>query len=95
MATKAFSPPDSRESTFRALPGGWTRISMPQLRMSSGSSSSRVALPPPKSSWKVCWKASLMMRTCLGLKMFFISAVMPEMISSSSFLERVTSSRGR
>ena len=62
MATKAFSPPERRESTLRALPGGCTRISMPQLRMSSGSSSSRVALPPPNSSVNTRLKFSLMAR---------------------------------
>ena len=30
---------------FRLFPGGCTLISMPQLRISSGSSSSKVALP--------------------------------------------------
>ena len=92
MATKAFSPPERRESTLRAFPGGCTRISMPQLRMSSGSSSSRVALPPPNSSVKVCWNASLMTENCRA-KMVFISSVMSAMMPSSSFLDLSTSSR--
>ena len=37
MATKAFSPPESSEMVFSALPGGWALISMPQSRMFSGS----------------------------------------------------------
>ncbi len=57
---------------MRALPGGCTRISMPQLRMSSGSSSSRVALPPPNSSVKVCWNASLMTENCRAKMVFHL-----------------------
>ena len=92
MATKAFSPPERRERTFRALPGGWTLISMPQPRMSSGSSSSRVAMPPPKSSVKVSPKAVLMTPNCWE-KMDFISPVISAMTFSSSSLDRRTSSR--
>ncbi len=92
MATKAFSPPDSRVMIFKALPGGCTLISIPQLRMSSGSSSSRVALPPPKSSRKVSPKAWLMVWNSRW-KMAFISAVIAVMMSSSSFLACSTSSR--
>ena len=40
MATKAFSPPDSSVMVFSCFPGGCTRISMPQLRISFSSSSS-------------------------------------------------------
>ena len=92
MATKAFSPPDSRVMVFSAFPGGWTLISMPQLRMSSGSSSSSVALPPPNSSWKVWPKDSLMLWNS-RLKMVFISPVICPMTSSNSLLAFSTSSR--
>ena len=39
----AFSPPERRDSVFSVFPGGWTLISMPQFKISSRSSSSRVA----------------------------------------------------
>ena len=92
MATKAFSPPLKRVMVFSAFPGGWTLISIPQERMSLGSSSSNVALPPPKSSRKVAWKASLMRANCWA-KISVISLVMPSMTPVSSALAFSTSSR--
>ena len=77
---------------FRLLPGGWTLISMPQFRMSSGSSSSRVAFPPPKSSVKVPWKASLILINW-SAKIRSISPVTSAMTFSSSVLDWRTSSR--
>ena len=92
MATKAFSPPESREMVLRALPGGCTRISMPQFKTSSGSSSSSVALPPWNRSRKVWEKASLIRLNWL-VKMAVISWVMPEMMSVSSLLDLAMSLR--
>ncbi|CAN3999133.1 PadR family transcriptional regulator, partial [Dysosmobacter welbionis] len=83
MATKAFSPPDSREMVLRVFPGGWALISMPQPRMSSSSSSSNLAVPPPKSSWKVVWKLSDSSLNC-SAKILVISSVISPMMFCSS-----------
>ncbi len=40
---------------FSCLPGGWTRISMPQVR-GFLILRTRAPLPPPNISVKVCWK---------------------------------------
>ena len=58
IATNAFSPPDSRLIFDTAFPGGCTLISMPHSSGSDSSSSVIDALPPPKSSMKVCLKFS-------------------------------------
>ena len=56
VATKAFSPPESNVMVLTCFPGGCTRISMPQVRGFSGSSSTNAPLPPPNISSKVCPK---------------------------------------
>ena len=92
MATKAVSPPESRESVVSALPGGCTFISMSQLSTSSPGSSVSSALPPPKSSVKVARKLSFIAVNS-RVKIVLISPVMSEIIPSSSFFAFSTSSR--
>ncbi len=92
MATKAFSPPESRDRVRRVFPGGWTLISMPQPKTSPSSSSSKVAWPPPKRSRKVSRKEAAMSRNC-SLKMAVISRVISPMTPASSPLACWTSSR--
>ena len=92
MATKAFSPPESREMVLRVFPGGWALISMPQRRMSLSSSSSSVAWPPPKSSVNVVWKLSERSLNCWA-KIAVIWSVMSLMMPASSSLAFSTSPR--
>ena len=73
IATKAISPPDISEIVESVFPGGWHLISMPLSRILSGSSSTREAFPPPKSSLKVWRKASLIRVNC-SAKTFCISS---------------------
>ena len=83
MATKARSPPERRVRVFRAFPGGWTRISMPQFRISLGSSRISSPRPPPKSSVKVSLKL-LATASNSTRNIFSISPVSSETICSSS-----------
>ena len=67
-------------------------ISMPQPRISFSSSSSSLAVPPPKSSVKVSWKLSLSSLNC-SAKMTVIRSVISVMIRSRSPLAFSTSLR--
>ena len=92
IATKAFSPPESRLMVETALPGGCTRISIPQSRTCSSSSRTKAAFPPPKSSRKVPRKLSSISRN-RSMNSFSISVVMSRMMSFSSVRAFSTSSR--
>ena len=73
------------------LPGGATRMPMPQESTSLSSSSTRLASPPPNSSVKTRPKFSLMARK-LSVKMSFIWPDRLVIILVSSFLLPSTSS---
>ena len=77
------SPPESRLRLRMVLPGGWTRMSMPQPSTSFSSSRTSAPRPPPNRSAKVRAKASWM-RENSRRKMSSISRVIPRMTPSSS-----------
>ena len=56
IAVSAFSPPLSSDILIVSLPGSRAIISISASRISSVSSSSMSALPPPNSLRKICWK---------------------------------------
>ena len=73
------------------FPGGWTLMSMPQFRTSSGSLRVRLAFPPPNSSVKMVPKC-LLMASKLSRNIRSMSAVRFRMSFSSSALELAASS---
>ena len=91
MAINDCSPPDKALRLLMIFPGGWTLMSMPQFKTSSGSLKVRLAFPPPKSSVKISPKF-LLMAAKLSLKSRSISAVKFLMSFSSSDLALAASS---
>ena len=80
-----FSPPLSSEMLRGSLPGGRATISMPLSRMSTPSSSTMSAWPPPKSLRNKLWKCPLTVSS-VSANSRRLSALILPMICSSEVL---------
>ena len=85
-----FSPPLSSEMLRGSLPGGRATISMPLSRMSTPSSSTMSAWPPPNRSRNSVWKCSLTVSS-VSANSRRLSALILSMIFSSEVLAPVRS----